>query len=161
MSHKYEAGMIVNVLVGKIHTVSDCGCSNILFCSKCMRFLSLENNREDVAEIAKMYNTSIKVKILNTDFVYSDGSSGMLPCYRLETLFTNGENKTFFAHEEYITTDSKVFVSAKSSGMTCFECKNGYPYAEPNFNDKLVCWSCVDSLGWKYTKNNNIVLAKT
>lgn len=41
-----------------------------------------------------------------------------------------------------------------SAGMVCIECKNGYPYAEPNYNDdKLVCWSCCDSLGWKYGKD--------
>lgn len=37
-----------------------------------------------------------------------------------------------------------------TAGMTCHECRGGYPYAEANFNDKLVCWSCRDSLRWKY-----------
>jgi hypothetical protein len=38
-------------------------------------------------------------------------------------------------------------------GMTCEECRNGFAHAEPNFQDnKLICWSCVDSRGWKYQR---------
>lgn len=45
------------------------------------------------------------------------------------------------------------------SGMTCFSCKNGYPYAEPNFQkDKLICWSCRDSNKWKYKMIGNEVV---
>jgi len=39
----------------------------------------------------------------------------------------------------------------KSSGCACIECKEFYPYAEPNFsNDKLLCYSCRSSYSWKY-----------
>lgn len=45
------------------------------------------------------------------------------------------------------------------SGMTCFSCQNGYPYAEPNFQkDKLICWSCRDSNKWKYKMIGNEVV---
>lgn len=39
--------------------------------------------------------------------------------------------------------------------LACFECKQFYPYAENNYENKLVCWSCRDSLGWKYGKDSN------
>lgn len=40
--------------------------------------------------------------------------------------------------------------------LPCFECKQFYPMAENNFEgDKLVCFSCVSSNGWKYGRNKD------
>lgn len=52
---------------------------------------------------------------------------------------------------------TRVDIDAPQSKETlpipCFECKQFYPYAEPNYGKQLVCWSCRDSLGWKYGKD--------
>lgn len=38
-----------------------------------------------------------------------------------------------------------------SNGCACIECKEFYPYAEPNLsNDKLLCYSCRKTYSWKY-----------
>lgn len=58
---------------------------------------------------------------------------------------------TLWCAFEYL---SPLVAMATSSGMPCHECKNGYPYAEPNYeNDKLICWSCCDSNRWKYNRD--------
>lgn len=39
-------------------------------------------------------------------------------------------------------------------GISCVHCSEFYHMAEPNFEgSKLVCFSCVDSNGWKYQKD--------
>lgn len=46
-------------------------------------------------------------------------------------------------------------------GMSCAECHNGFPMAEPNLHDsKLICWSCVDSMGWKYQKVSGKIILR-
>lgn len=50
-------------------------------------------------------------------------------------------------------------VKTAISGMSCSDCKNGFPYAEPNFQkNKLICWSCRDSNKWKYKMVGNEVI---
>lgn len=153
MSYKYEVGMIVNVLVFKKKLCNHCSATD--FCSECICFLSLSSARHTISARIVATNTFTKVKIVGLDEMSTDNT---LLCYKVHPMFSSTE---YFVHEEYIISDSKAHSISPVNGMTCLECKNGYPYAEPNFNDKLICWSCVDSLGWKYTKNNNIVLSKT
>lgn len=37
-----------------------------------------------------------------------------------------------------------------SDGEFCIECNDFYKYAEKNHKLGLICWSCRDSVGWKY-----------
>lgn len=50
--------------------------------------------------------------------------------------------------------------SKETPPLPCVECKQFYPMAIPNFvQNKLVCWGCRDSLGWKYgMKDGNVFL---
>lgn len=71
--------------------------------------------------------------------------------YRVKPV-NDSTNYYFWTHFDYITGQ------IKSNGCTCIECKEHYYMAEPNFEtDKLVCYTCVTSRGWKYTKINGIV----
>lgn len=47
--------------------------------------------------------------------------------------------------------------------LPCIECLRFYPMALPNFEEKLVCYSCRDSMQWKYTvdKSTGKVHART
>lgn len=44
--------------------------------------------------------------------------------------------------------------------IPCIECKQFYPMAIANFDTKLVCWSCRDSLRWKYGFDQGKVFLK-
>ena len=58
-----------------------------------------------------------------------------------------------------ILSDKHIFEIKKTQmtkllhdGMKCCQCKDFFPMAEPNLlNGDLVCYSCRDTYGWKYS----------
>lgn len=51
----------------------------------------------------------------------------------------------------YSSISSILTKKSLNSGCFCLECKEYYPYAVPNRENGLLCYSCRTSVGWKYS----------
>lgn len=58
-----------------------------------------------------------------------------------------------FSHGKWVSVFSIIRREDFEDGEYCCECENFFPMAVPNLkNEKMVCWRCRTSNGWKYSE---------
>lgn len=96
--------------------------------------------------IAKLDNNQYIVDVpvlVNDNF---DLDEDIITKYNIDKKFL--KNYGYLVHHTSI--GNRKYHDYYKNPLVCVICKDGYPYAEANFGNKLICWSCRNDPRNKY-----------
>lgn len=109
------------------------------------------------AEISHVFpNNSTVFVVMTNNIMYAEKiNEEIIKTYKFDVKYLN--MYYIHIHTNFIKKiEKKEIMQTKQdpykTAIACIECKEFYPYAVPNYGDKLVCWTCCDSNKWKYTR---------